>query len=261
MKKILILFLFIAPLMVEAQQLKIYTDSDGYNYFALYAYGLPREVVKTNQEIKDSKFGDTGIMRRHHTTKYDDAGIGSEGYNANQKLSFAFLIAPYNVDANGDPIMPGMYQSEISWYDASGWDVSIDTELKPDPWGVMRLSSCLKTESVAKASPTGCAAYQGLSGEDTPGTWRLPTQREALVMFTIMEHALTMQGANEVPNLIINGKYWTSTELKTSANWKVWYVDSTEGKVIHSEKLDAASNYPGAFARCVRDIDNDPINE
>ncbi len=261
MKRIMILLLAILPMMTCAQQLKIYTAPDGYKYFALYAYGLPREIVKTNQEIKDSKFGETGIMRRHHTTKYDDDGIGAEGFNSNQKMSFGFLIAPYNVDAQGNELLPEQYQAELDWYTASGWEESIDTEMKPDPWGNPAISNNLSEASTARATPSGCAAYKGPKGTDKAGSWRLPTQREALTMFTIMEHALTLQGANEVTNNIINGKYWTSTELKTSSHWRVWYVDSKLGSIVNDNKIQDGGARTPAYARCVKDIDDDPINE
>ncbi len=257
MKKIIILLLLVAPLVSYAQQLKVYTDNDDTKFLALFAYGLPREVVKTNQEIKDSKFGESGIMRRHHTTKYDDEAIGAEGYNSNQTMSFGFLIAPYNVDEKGAEIKDVNAQKEIGWYDASGWDISIDT----DHLGGTTYVNNLNENSVVNDTPTGCVAYRGPSGNDPQGSWRLPTQRELLTMFTIMEHALTLQGANDVENLVINGKYWSSTEFKTSANWKVWYVDSAMGSVIHTEKIDAWGKPSKAYARCIRDIDNDPINK
>ncbi len=261
MRKIIILFFVLLPLVSEAQQLKVYTDSNGYNYFALYAYGLPREVVKTNQEIKDSKYGDSGIMRRHHTTKYDDEAIGSEGYNCNEKLSFAFVIAPYNVDAEGNELLDNDYQEAISWYAASGWSQSIDTESTTDAWGQPILVNNLSEASIVNESPTGCAAYKGPLDLDEPGTWRLPTQRELLMMFTIIEQALTLGSDSGVTSTIVNGEYWTSTEMKTSSNWKVWYVDNTTGIVVHHEKVNAWGLENTAYARCVRDIDDDPIND
>ncbi len=261
MKKLIILFLTIIPIISNAQKLEIYTDEHGYKYLALYAYGLSREVVKTNAEIKASKFGDTGILRRHHTTKPDavdppgadvDKPIGTEGYDNNQKISFGFLIAPYNVDEDGNELTDENAQKMISWYDASGWDQSIDFA-----------NSVRNLGEGSKANPTprGCAAYTGPTKKDPVGSWRLPTQREMMSIFTIMEHALTMQGANQVTNLITHGTYWTSTEHKTSFNWKVWTVDSRFGSVVHINKIDDWGDPVLGHARCVRDIDNDPINK
>ncbi len=245
-----------------AQQLKIYTDDDNYKYFALYAYGMPREVVKTNQEMRDSKMDGSGIMRRHHTTKYDDGAIGTEGYNNNQKMSFAFLIAPYNVDENGNELKDPNNQKKISWYEASGWDISTDSNVVPDPWtGAPKATNTIKNDAIVNPTPTGCAAYTGPNQNDTPGTWRLPTQREAQMMFTIMEQALTMQGANDVTNLITTSDFWTSTELQTSSHWRVWYIDYKVGSAINTDKIDAWGNTDTKQTRCVRDIMDDPINE
>ncbi len=259
MKKIILLMTFMFVVTgLKAQQLKIYRDEENnFDYFAVYAYGLPREVVKTNAEIKESKFGETGITHRHHTTKTHESpilgggvadDIYRDGRNANIKVSFAFLIAPYNVDKFGEEIMPEETNNTVDWYAASGWMPTYDK---------------ISSESVPNPSPTGCAAYTGHHKTDKAGSWRLPTQREAMIMFTVMEHALTLENGGSVENHIVNGPFWTSTEFNTTldggaiGDWIVWRLNTTMGMLEHVDKFDAGQG----FARCVKDIDNDPINE
>lgn len=277
MRKIILLLLLFIPFISNGQRMTVVEDN-GWKYLAVYAYGLPREVVKKNSEIIDSKF-DGGIMRRHHTTKSVDAKIGDEGYNGNQKISFAFLIAPQSVNESGehihddDYIYPTGYRPSedyIPWYKASGWDKSVCEET-PSVKGYTTNKGVFYSDrgdgngkSEKSATPTGCAAYTGPLKKDPLGSWRLPTQREAQIMFTVIEQALTLiHGKNkDLIHHIMDGNYWTSTEFFATGNtWQAWYIESSSGKVLYGAHLDAFGNSSTAFARCVRDIDNDEIND
>ncbi len=240
MKKIVLILAILIPTLVSAQRIEVYLYNS-YKYISLYAYGLPREIVKTNDEMRASMSNGngTGVTRRHHTSKGYDQAITSEGYNNNLKLSFAFRIAPYNVDRDGKHIAEGVTDYGISWTAASG---------RTD-------------DRTAIASPTtGCAAYRGPQGTDNPGDWRLPTQRELQVMFTVIEQSYSYLESGEVKGSITDGAYWTSTEFDSGYNEAegklpyidgadhIWAVRSTTGETFHT------TNYEVFFARCVRDI-------
>ncbi|MFR9650637.1 MAG: hypothetical protein SNG35_01250 [Rikenellaceae bacterium] len=259
MRPILYIILVIVPMLSFGQRMEIYTY-ESFKYIALYAYGLQRDVVKTNAEMKAAQMnGDgTGVMRRHHTTKGFDERIGNEGYNANDKISFAFMIAPRNVDVDGTETTKAVL---LTWAEASGWDTSLNSgsgEYYDTATGVGVGESILATEA------TGCAAYRGMNGKDNPGDWRLPTQREIQIMFTVIEQSLGYVASGEVDHEIIEGVYWTSTEFYSSdAPGSAWSISSITGQPIYDKKdnINAASGVnENRMARCVKDI-YETINE
>lgn len=248
MKKFLVILAIIFPLVASAQRMELYVYNN-YNYLSLYAYGLPREVVKTNAEMRAAlSNGDgTGVMLRHHTTKGVDQAFTSEGYNANEKMSFALLIAPYIINADGEHTSTANDDCEMTWEEASGLVSSNGTYIE-------------------NPEPTGCAAYKGPGGIDKAGDWRLPTQRELQMMFTVVEQAIELLSSGVVDGEAATGTYWTSTEFysgySTSSNDleyidtadKVWTVNNSTGQTAHE--------YPTSkgMIRCVRDI-YETINE
>lgn len=243
-----------------AQRIEVYTDVNNQNvkYLAVYAYGLPREVVKTNDEMRNSMYesdgSSAGVMRRHHTSKGVDDVIGSEGYNGNQKLSFAFVIAPHNIDTYGNHT--SVLWDTSTWSQASGWDTLLDEELA-NTLSVEDGETAGEGASTLASPATGCAAYAGPNGGEQ-GQWRLPTQREMLMMFTVIDQAVDLiSGWSAEEYSIVNGDYWTATELNpgggTSA-WKAWYVSNITGFTTHDAKTK------GYLTRCVKDI-YETINE
>ena len=221
-----------------AQRLE-YIDINKEKYVVLYAYGLPRKTVKTNTELKNSKIStgktnNIGIVRRHYIdAKGHIQGIGTGGYPVNEKLSLAFAIAPENVDETGRQTNK---KEPMTWLIASGWKADL---LKTDP-----LSEDSSGEFIAE-TPTGCAAYQGKNKEDPPGTWRLPTQREAMMMFLFMHEALSITSEYT----LIHGNYWTATEIETTVRWQYWFLSTTSGHT-QNEKYD----HPNVMTRCIKDI-------
>ncbi len=248
MKKILTVLAILLPLLASAQRMEVYVYNN-YNYLSLYAYGLPREIVKTNAEMRASlSNGDgTGVMLRHHTTKGIDQAVTAEGYNTNEKVSFALLIAPYIISASGEHTNTESSNCEMTWEEASG----------------MILQNGVYVEN---PQPTGCAAYTGPGGIDKAGDWRLPTQRELQMMFTVVEQAVELLGAGAADGEAAVGTYWTSTEFSSGYNMgsaslsyidttdKMWTVDNSTGQTTH-EFPDVTN-----MIRCVRDI-YETINE
>lgn len=137
MKKIVLFILFIFPIFAIAQRVEVVAvnkltgevrrstscDVDTEDlYIAIFAYGLPRDIVRTNAEMRSSIYsgGDSGykvssvsstssntnvgyigaygVTQRHHTTKGLDEPITPNGYTAtgtgydvNHKISFGAL--------------------------------------------------------------------------------------------------------------------------------------------------------------------------
>ncbi|MFI3281530.1 MAG: hypothetical protein R3Y44_06115 [Rikenellaceae bacterium] len=251
MRRLALLILLITPLVASAQRMEVYTYNS-FNFLSLYSYGLQRSVVKTNAEMRASQMnGDgTGVTKRHHTTKGVDERIGDAGYNANEKITFAFIASPYNVDINGQHT--SSTSDVMSWSEASGWDTSIDVgagEYYDITTGVgVGVSTLAET-------PTGCAAYRGMNGTDKEGEWRLPTQREMQVMFTVIEQALGYIQSGEVESEVLDGIYWTSTEFYASgAPGYGWSISTITGFPLYELKTERR------MVRCIKDI-YETINE
>lgn len=246
--------MLVIPFVASAQRMELYTYNN-FKYIALYAYGLPRDVVKTNSEMREAQYNrnGTGVMRRHHTTKGVDQRIdditnggGGEGYNCNDKLTFAFMIAPYNVDINGNPTHSK--ETLLTWSEASGWDTAIDSEIKAYDESVGG-TGIGDGESELAAEPTGCAAYKGMNGMDEAGDWRLPTQRELQVMFTVIEQSYGHIVSGAVTHEILEGYYWSSTEFYASgATGHAWSIYTATGRPQDDPKSIRR------MARCVKDI-------
>lgn len=251
MKKYILLAIILLPLAAMAQRVEAYEDEHGDFYYTVYGYGLPREVVKKNSEMRASMYN--GVFRRHHTTKLIEGAIDDtyiEGYNCNLKISFAYAIAPYNVDIDGEHTTS---TDGLTWTQASGWDSTMD-----DQGASMNLYGTGEGSATAKVAETstGCAAYRGINGEDAPGTWRLPTQREAMVMLTIIDQVVNNPDAR-VTNYIDETEVWTATEFFGSADyWQAWVIDPILSIAIHEVRTSATKK----SARCVKDIYFD-VNE
>lgn len=256
MKRIVLIILLLTPLIATAQRMEVYTYNS-FKYLSVYAYGLPRDVVKTNSEMKASQWnGDgTGVTKRHHTTKGFDERIGNDGYNANQKISFAFIAAPYNVDVRGEHVTESTEEEDktMTWAEASGWDETLNTGAG-ESYAETGDGVGVGLSTLADA-PSGCAAYKGMHGTDKAGDWRLPTQREMQVMFTVIDQAFQYIVSNEVVQEINEGSYWTSTEFfSADAPGQAWSISSITGFPSYDPKSDKK------MVRCVKDI-YETINE
>ncbi|MCL3849853.1 DUF1566 domain-containing protein [Parabacteroides sp. GYB001] len=84
-----------------------------------------------------------------------------------------------------------------------------------------------------------CASYNGEGGGT--GSWRLPTQRE-LLMIWILHPQLIGKGHFTA---FFAGGYWSATEYSTNNVWRVYFGNGTVG----------TSNKTNSFyVRCVRDL-------
>lgn len=146
-----------------------------------------------------------GATIRHTHEKGNGTNIDVDG-----KVPFRFIIAP----ADG---------SATSWAEAGGFSTSANSNLQSD----------------GEAATTGCANY---STTEFPSGWRLPTQREMMLLWLFRE------GINAIYSgaPLTADKYWTATEQSTD---KAWYMDfsATTPQIIYNSKTSAYK------FRCVRD--------
>ena len=117
--------------------------------------------------------------------------------------------------------------SSFSWAAASGWTTASNTS---------------NSAGVLAAPATGCQSYSQLGAP--AGTWRLPTQREMMIIYLVRkEFLLNLAG---VVDLLLDGSmYWTST---ANSGTDAWAMDFATGIMSNQAKTATLR------VRCVRDI-------
>lgn len=149
------------------------------------------------------------LLKNGRTIRHtSEKAIGSN-IIANDKVPFRFIIAPTD-------------GSSTNWAAAGGFNASANNDLQPD--GV--------------AATTGCANY---STTEFPGGWRLPTQREMMIIWLFREGINTVYDSAQ-----LSGQYWSATENTAT---KAWYMDFN-ATVPGSNAELKTNNYK---FRCVRD--------
>lgn len=114
-----------------------------------------------------------------------------------------------------------------TWAAASGWTSAANSSLAP---------------GVIAAPATGCQSYSQLGAP--AGTWRVPTQREMMIIYLVRkEFLLNLAG---VVDLLLDGSlYWTSTSNSAT---EAWTMDFATGIMYNRSKTNTYR------VRCVRDI-------
>ena len=117
--------------------------------------------------------------------------------------------------------------SSFNWATASGWTAASNTS---------------NSAGILAAPVTGCQSY---SQPGAPaGTWRVPTQREMMIIYLVRkEFLLNLAG---VVDLLLDGSlYWTST---ANTDTEAWTMDFATGIMYNRPKTNTYR------VRCVRDI-------
>lgn len=181
---------------------------------------------KSPQEVADSKTTN-GILKRHEKEKKT---LFASNPDVNAKVSPKFAVSPQNVGASGQactrPDVTTYY-----WEEAAGWDVSVNNS---------------ETAPVAP-TPTGCAAYGGLNG-DEQGKWRMPTFREAMLMVALKSK---LEAQPNFTAFSTNDSYWTATESYLS---NCFIVDFSYGRSATTAKSRSSNSHPNHYLRCVKDL-------
>lgn len=219
-------------LLCVAQRAELQTIN-GKEYHVILADGLPVKVIKTLAEVNATIDPATHIIYRHSPF----AGNGTNP-NINAKVSPRFAISPNNVIGTGSGVTTGLTYAN-SWMNHSGWIES----------GVGNTKGNFNASATPAVSPTGCRAYKGPHNINSEqGKWRVPTQRELLLIHILSANLLAL------PNFHITSDgtstYWSSTEYTT-------------GKSAYAIGLGTASNSgftvkesnSDMYGRCVRDLD------
>ncbi len=244
---------------VRAQYIKKETlpTKDGNKEFAVfYADGMPETAQwPLGTVIVD----DVGRTTRHQVTR----GNG-RNRNINSKVSARFIISPFDVPINGDLLWnTGSCQGE--------WNYAVGDQ--------GYFSTVLNEQFQDAVVKTGCFWFGGhkdnTTGKYNNRKWRLPTQRELMIMMVLQDGINAIYGIDtdslSVPQngtkpqeptkpTGMNGKiYWSATEEpdgnSTTNSQKAWVVDFTRGKpaVYPTKKIDDIDNTKHYKLRCVSD--------
>ena len=188
-------------------------------YSVIDCSGMPAGAVKTAAELAASKqsVADGGRVLRHiqYTNQQGTHITGTYGTDAlyiNQKVSRKFAVAKSDAMA------------VTTWAPASGWAIDANSEMTGN----------------TGTDNTGCAVYQGKDNADPKGSWRLPTQRELLVIYSLKGQLAKTAGFTAFSS----SYYWNAAEATDSS----WHVHFTNGVTGYNAKSQRCA------VRCVRDL-------
>lgn len=205
----------------------------GIDYAVVDCSGMPRGSVKTTAELAASKTADGRVIRhyQHNLTSQSSIINGTTDPNgANNKLSARFIVAPQDITASGVAVT-GNYM--VGWSDAGGYAAADNN-----------LAASSETASAA----SGCAAYNGPSGTDTAGTWRLPTMRELQLVYVLYPR-LNSLGATNWTDFNSGWVYVSATEQSETNCYSVDFGNGSNNIVQKN-----MPRYGAGYVRCVRDL-------
>lgn len=219
--KLIMIALVLVSLSVSSYAQKVYRDG---NYFVVDATGMPAAAVKTAAEVAGTIDPATGIVYRH---TYTSGNAGNP--NVDAKVSPKFAVSPKDISISGTETGGAM-----NWMQASGWR-NDGTTTSDGVYGNLNASGVVATTA------TGCKAYAGPVGGEA-GQWRLPTQRELMLIWVLHAKLRLLSGFNSFTSY----DYWSATE---SSAFNSWYVYFTNGYTYNVTTKTYSSR-----VRCVRDL-------
>lgn len=254
-------FVFLlSPLQGRGQQVEIYTDARSNKYAAINLKTMPRNTENRDDNIDFYK--EVQLFESDETTPVTN-GSGANVYvkriarhhtnynginGPDKTLSRYFIISPDPVYSDGTTSATAGGKVNMSWAVANGYLTSANSQLFNAP------------PPEASAVQTGCPAYRGKDGQDTPGTWRVPTHREgAIIMAFRKELEATQSEGTNFASFLIKSKissYWLATEFYGSN--EAWYMKFNPTDVEYELARQAKTKTTIMYLRCIRDIPDTP---
>lgn len=194
---------------LKKENLKGVQTAVGQDYAVFYSAGMPvRAIWPLRRDLTKN-----GRTERHTSL----TAIGSNT-DVNDKVPFRFIIARSDGDNAASPLF------RTTWAGAIGFNASENSQMTAD----------------GRIGENGCAIYKT---REFPSGWRLPTQREMMVMWLFQEGINAIYPSGQLSTA---DKYWTATE-KDDTN--AWLMDfSTAAPQSTTDKKVNAYRF-----RCVRD--------
>lgn len=181
----------------------------GSNYAVFYAAGIPESAI-WSLGMKLSRDG--------ATIRHTAANGNGNNTSVNDKVPFRFIIAPTENSTD-----TRFWAAAMGFHGGTGGD---NNNLNPDG-------------NFNAGFNAGCKSY---STTEFPDGWRLPTQREMMLIWLFREGINAIYAGSP----LTEKKYWCATEYATD---KAWYMDfSVAAPQSGFESKGTALNF-----RCVRD--------
>lgn len=202
------------------------------NYsWPVYVNGSSGEVVQVKKIVRHCVGNGYGSY-----SFSGNSGVGiKSSYNPNTKISTLFAVAPTDIYDDG-ATKPGQENSpKMNWVTASGFLASANTN-------AINLRS--------SATERGCYMYQGKAGNDKKGTWRLPTQRELILMCILQQPLKNISHSETGFTDFHPERYWSASERDESSGRRDAYFVEFTHKILSSTIVVTTSLY----VRCIRDI-------
>lgn len=232
------LFLLLLPAVLfptagaEAQYIKKerLPDKTGtlHDFAVFYADGMP--------ETAQWPLGTQNTDAQGRTMRHQVNRGNGDNRNVNSKISARFIISPFDVPMSGN----------LTWNTGSvqgEWRYAVGENLN---------ESTILNAQFSQAGETGCYWFgnpSNTAGQYTNRRWRMPTQRELMIMMVLQDGINAIYGEDPDPGRVqpnspnkvpeptqpngMNGKiYWSATEESdgpTSPNTshKAWVVNFT----------------------------------
>lgn len=219
---------------VQAQYIKKESlpDKDGnmHEFAVFYADGMP--------ETAQWPLGTVIVDAVGRTTRHQVNRGNGRNRNINSKVSARFIISPFDVPINGAEVW-GSGSCQGQWNYAVGEEASNSTKLNET--------------FIDKDVKVGCYWFGGhpsnKKGKYTNRKWRMPSQRELMIMMALQDGINAIYGTDENPHTVpkdgytdepteyvgMNDKiYWSATEepdanAPNTSN-RAWVVDFTKDK-------------------------------
>lgn len=243
------------PVRGYTQKVEMYTDARGNTYASINAKELPRRVEKRSENVnfyvdvplyKYSATGqDTtrildedgkhayGKRIRRHNYNTPIAGIQSVNYNVSEH----FIISPTDVYSDGTTDANRGGTATMDWATANGY---------------LATANSTKPTVQNSATPMGCPMYRGKDGQDEPGTWRVPTQREGALIMVFAKQIEALKDQTDYTPMTSSYSYWLATEHPDFGT-NAWYL-SLNNNAVRSAGGAAFKNTPTPHLRCIRDV-------
>ena len=243
---------------VQAQYIKKESlpDKDGnmHEFAVFYADGMP--------ETAQWPLGTVIVDAVGRTTRHQVNRGNGRNRNINSKVSARFIISPFDVPINGSLLWnSGSCQGQ--------WNYAVGEE--------RYLSTILNEQFKDVIVASGCFWFGGhkdnKTGKYTNRKWRVPSQRELMIMMALQDGINAIYGTDPNPGKIpddgptpepteyvgMNDKiYWSATEEpdanSTLNSQRAWVVDFTKDspKVYPTNKDDRTQTIKYKL-RCVSD--------
>lgn len=201
---------------LRKENLKGTAGTAGSDYAVFYSYGMPESAVWP--------LG-MRLSRDGATIRHTEAKGNGDNLPINDRVPFRFIIAPADENSGNTRF----WAAAMGIHGGDGGD---NENLNADG-------------AFAPSGFTG--GCKGYSTPEFPSGWRLPTQREMMLMWLFQAGINTIYTGGQLGPSGGVSRYWTATEYSATEAWCFDFTDTQPQSIV-------ATKGSGSYkVRCVRD--------